>query len=232
MRVAIVFGLLLLMSTVPAWADESATPIAAGLERVGAQTLRAKENFLSGHRAIAAPGVANAVIEVPAGYVDKWEVKSEDGLLHWDIKDGKPRRVAYLGYPTNYGMVPRTVLSKERGGDGDPLDILVLGESIPRGSVVPVRVIGLLEMHDRGDLDVKLVAVREGTPLGGVRSIQELNRDFPGIAQILETWFSNYKGQGVTEAKGFGDVARALETLTNASADYEKQAGGELRQEE
>jgi inorganic pyrophosphatase len=100
-----------------------------------------------------------------------------------------------------------------------------MGESIPRGSVVPVRVIGLLEMHDRGDLDVKLVAVREGTPLGSVRSIEELNRDFPGITQILETWFSNYKGAGVTEAKGFGDVARALEMLTNASADYEKQAG-------
>lgn len=26
-------------------------------------------------------------------------------------------------------MVPRTMLPKERGGDGDPLDILVLGEA-------------------------------------------------------------------------------------------------------
>jgi inorganic pyrophosphatase len=205
-------------------ADESATPIAPGLERVDAQTLRGPANFLSGHTAVPAPGFANAVIEVPAGSVDKWEVKNEDGLLHWDLKDGKPRRVAYLGYPANYGMVPRTLLSKRRGGDGDPLDVLVLGESIPRGAVVPARVIGLLEMHDRGALDVKLVAVREGTPLGDVADVAELDRRFPGITRILETWFSHYKGEGVTTAKGFGDVARALEMLASASADYEAQA--------
>jgi len=205
-------------------ADESTTPIAPGIERVGTQTLRASANFLAGHPAIPSPGVANAVIEVPAGSVDKWEVKNEDGLLHWDLKEGKPRRVAYLGYPANYGMVPRTLLSKQRGGDGDPLDVLVLGESIPRGSVIPARVIGLLEMHDRGALDVKLVAVREGTPLGDVADIAELDRRFPGVTRILEIWFSHYKGEGVTTAKGFGDVARALEMLGNASADYEAQA--------
>lgn len=224
MRNAIVFSILLGMSTQSASAEDSPTPIAAGLERVDGQLLRGSANFLSGHPAVASPGVANAVIEVPAGYVDKWEVKNEDGLLHWDLKDGKPRRVAYLGYPANYGMVPRTVLSKRRGGDGDPLDVLVLGESIPRGSVVPARVIGLLEMHDRGALDVKLVAVREGTPLGDVADIEELDRRFPGITRILEIWFSHYKGEGVTTAKGFGDVARALEMLANASADYEAQA--------
>jgi inorganic pyrophosphatase len=227
MRSALLFSILLAMHTTPALAaDESTTPIAAGLERVDAQTLRGKQNFLSGHPAIVAPGVANVVIEVPTGYADKWEVKNEDGLLHWDLKDGKPRRVADLGYPVNYGMVPRTVLAKQRGGDGDPLDILVLGEAIPRGSVLPVRVIGLMEMHDRGALDVKIVAVREDSPLGGVRSIEDLDRDFPGITPILETWFSHYKGEGVTQAKGFGDVARALEMLTNASADYEAQAKG------
>jgi inorganic pyrophosphatase len=226
MRIAVFFFLLLSMSPIHASAvDESTTPIAAGLERVDARTLRGPENFLRGYPAIVAPGMANAVIEVPAGYVDKWEVKNEDGLLHWDLADGKPRRVAYLGYPANYGMVPRTVLSKARGGDGDPLDVLVLGEAIPRGSVVPARVIGLLEMHDRGELDVKLVAVRQETPLGDVRSIEELDRRFPGITRILEIWFSHYKGEGLTQAKGFGDVARALEMLTNASADYEARAG-------
>lgn len=226
MRRATLLFALFVINTSVAFADvRSTTPIAAGLERVGDQALRGPENFLRGYPAIVSPGVANAVIEVPAGYVDKWEVKNADGLLHWDLADGKPRRVAYLGYPANYGMVPRTVLSKVRGGDGDPLDVLVLGAAIPRGSVVPVRVIGLLEMRDRGELDVKLVAVREATPLGEVRSIDDLNRNFPGITSILETWFSNYKGAGLTEAKGFGDVTRALEILTNAAADYAAQAG-------
>ena len=37
----------------------------------------------------------------------------------WEFRDGKPRVVAYLGYPGNYGMIPRTLLPKEHGGDGD-----------------------------------------------------------------------------------------------------------------
>ena len=46
----------------------------------------------------------------------------------------KPREVKYLGYPGNYGMIPRTLLPKELGGDGDPLDVIVLGPAVERGS--------------------------------------------------------------------------------------------------
>ncbi|MCX5738861.1 MAG: hypothetical protein NTZ61_10285 [Proteobacteria bacterium] len=78
----------------------------------GARTITGPRDFLRGYQAIVAPGTVHAVVEVPAGYVDKWAVKSADGWLHWDIKDGKPRRVKVLGSPCNYGMVPRTVRSK------------------------------------------------------------------------------------------------------------------------
>jgi inorganic pyrophosphatase len=206
-------------------ADVSTTPVAAGLVQRDAQMITGPRNFLTGYPAIVDVGVANAVVEVPTGYVDKWEVKNEDGWLHWDLKDGKPRRVKYLGYPCNYGMVPRTVLSEARGGDGDPLDVLVLGASLPRGTVLPVRVIGLLEMSDAGELDVKLLAVRDETAFADIRSVDELNAKFPGVTKIVETFFQNYKGAGVVETRGFGDVARALEILNDASQDFEKEHG-------
>lgn len=41
--------------------------------------------------------------------------------MKWEFKKGKPRVVSYLGYPGNYGMIPKTLLSKESAGDGDPL---------------------------------------------------------------------------------------------------------------
>ncbi|MGH7149636.1 MAG: inorganic diphosphatase, partial [Planctomycetota bacterium] len=110
----------------------AASPIAPGARLLDEKTIEGERNFLSGWEARTESGGVRAVVEIPAGRLDKWEVKNEDGLLHWDLKDGKPRVVKYLGYPVNYGMVPRTVLSKERGGDGDPLDILVLGASLPR----------------------------------------------------------------------------------------------------
>jgi inorganic pyrophosphatase len=205
----------------PVTDDEATiTPIAAGLVRKDARTLTGPVNFLTGHPALAGDGHANAVIEVPTGYTDKWEVKNEDGWLHWDIKDGKPRRVAYLGYPCNYGMVPRTVLSEQRGGDGDPLDVLVLGEAVPRGAVIPAKVIGLLRMKDRGEIDVKLVAVRPGTPFAALGDVAELDAKFPGVTQLLTTWFTNYKGP-VVEIAGFGDRASALAMLEQAAADFE-----------
>jgi inorganic pyrophosphatase len=35
-------------------------------------------------------------------------------------------------YPGNYGVIPRTLLPGELGGDGDALDVLVLGELAER----------------------------------------------------------------------------------------------------
>jgi len=54
-------------------------------------------------------------------------VKKPDGIMKWAFEDGKPRVIKYLAYPGNYGMIPRTLLPKELGGDGDPLDIIMLG---------------------------------------------------------------------------------------------------------
>ncbi len=193
---------------------------APGLVDQGPYTLVGERNFLDGYAAAVSDSIVNAVIEIPTGSVDKWEVKNEDGLLHWDFKNGKPRKVRYLGYPLNYGMVPRTVQAKARGGDGDPLDILVLGAAAPRGAVIEARVIGLFRMQDKGELDVKLVAVRAGTAFENLRGLTQLAAEFPGVTSIVETWFANYKGPGVVQTQGFGDVDEALEVLRAAVQDY------------
>jgi inorganic pyrophosphatase len=52
-----------------------------------------------------------AVIEVPTGRTEKWEVDKKDGNLKWNFKKGRPRVLKYIGYPGNYGMFPRTLLS-------------------------------------------------------------------------------------------------------------------------
>jgi inorganic pyrophosphatase len=193
--------------------------LAPGARWIDAETIAGERNFLAGWEPKSADGWVRAVIEIPAGRLDKWEVK-EDGLLHWDIEDGKPRVVRYLGYPANYGMVPRTVLSEARGGDGDPLDVLVLGASFPRGAVVDVRVIGMILLVDRGEGDDKLLAVAKGTPFEDVEDVQDLERKFPGVTKILETWFLNYKGPGKFVAKGFAGRDEAVATLDQAIADF------------
>ena len=44
-------------------------------------------------------------------------------------------------------------MPKEDGGDGDPLDVIVLGPTIPRGTVV-AKLIGILRLLDNGEQDV------------------------------------------------------------------------------
>ena len=134
--------------------------------------------------------------------------------------DEKPRVVNYIGYPGNYGMVPRTLLSKEKGGDGDPLDILVLGPSVERGQILKSKIIGVLYLQDRGEQDDKLIAVSIDSPMYGVNGIDELNNNYKGVIEIVQLWFTNYKGAGKMELKGYGNKKVAIEILKNAINDY------------
>lgn len=162
----------------------------------------------------------HAVIEIPAGTNAKWEVEKSGGQLRWEFKNGKPRVVQYLPYPGNYGMIPQTILPRELGGDGDPLDVIVLGPALGRGAVIPVRVIGVLKLLDGGEQDDKLVAVSLDGPLRDVETLAELDARFQGVRLILETWFGHYKGPGEMEVRGWGDAERADQILTDAERAY------------
>jgi len=187
-------------------------------------TLAGEKHLFLDYSAIDSSGNINVVVEIPTGTNAKWEVDKTTGHLKWGFKKGKPRVVSYLGYPGNYGMVPRTILPIELGGDGDPLDVVVIGPAIPRGSVVQARPIGVLKMLDDGEQDDKIIAVLPNSDLGKISSIEELTGEFRGIAEILEIWFSNYKGPGKMKSKGFGSVADATSIIESAVAAYGKEA--------
>ena len=140
----------------------------------------AERNYLTAAPAITSDGQINVVIEIPAGTNAKWEVTKETGRLEWEYKDGKPRVVQYLSYPGNYGMIPQTALPKELGGDGDPLDVLVLGAALPRGAILACRPIGVLRMQDDGERDDKILAVPASGPLSDVLDIKGLGRALRG----------------------------------------------------
>ena len=178
-------------------------------------------SYLHGYPALHPDGLVNMVVEIPTGTTGKWEVTKPEGELRWEIRDGEPRVVQYLGYPGNYGMIPRTLLPEEQGGDGDPLDVLVLGDAVPRGTVLPVRIIGVMEMIDDGEQDDKLVAVRAGTPFEDVHSVAQLRQQFGGVEAIVKSWFANYKGPGEITVKNFREADEAQAILEAAIAAYE-----------
>ena len=80
------------------------------------------------------PNDVNVIIEIPRDSEPvKYEVDKDSGEIHVDRLLTTPMR-----YPCNYGYVPHTL-----GGDGDPLDALVM-MPIPLlpGSVINCRPIG------------------------------------------------------------------------------------------
>jgi inorganic pyrophosphatase len=159
-------------------------------------------------------GTINAVIEIPTGDNRKFETDTKTGRLFWELKKGKPRVVAYLGYPANYGMIPQTL-----GGDGDPLDVVTIGAMELRGTVSGVRVVGVMRMIDGGDKDDKLIAVIPGTSFDG-KDLAALEK--AGVLKILETWFESYKGPGEIDVTGFEDAAVAEKVLAEAIENYHK----------
>ncbi len=97
-----------------------------------------------------APEDFMAVIEIPKGGKNKYEMDKETGLLRLD-------RVLYTSthYPANYGFIPRTYAS-----DNDPLDVLVMcQEQIVPMTLVRCYPIGVLKMTDDEQVDEKIIAI-------------------------------------------------------------------------
>ncbi|MDB4533527.1 inorganic diphosphatase [Vicingaceae bacterium] len=185
-------------------------------------TIIGKKNYLTGYAPIDSLGNVNVVIEIPTGTTAKWEVEKPSGNLKWEFVDGAPREIKYLGYPGNYGMIPRTLLPKELGGDGDPLDVLVLGSAVERGSVLKTKIIGMLKLLDRGEQDDKLIAVVEGSPFFNINSLEELDSNFDGSTIIIQTFFSNYKGPGKMKPLGWENEIESKKILDFSIEEFKK----------
>lgn len=160
----------------------------------------------------------NVLIEIPAGSINKLEYNKALQELQMDSINGQPRKINYLGYPANYGMIPNTLSAKEEGGDGDALDVIVLGEAMASVSVEECRVLGVLMLRDRGETDDKLIAAHVDSPFARLEDLVALRRQYPGMLEIIETWFLNYKGEDASGTRlmsscGYGSRARALEIL-------------------
>lgn len=91
-----------------------------------------------------------AVIEIPKGSKVKYELDKDTGLLRVD-------RILHsaVHYPAHYGLLPQTYCL-----DGDPLDVLVLGqEPVTPLCILRARAIGVMTMTDDKGRDDKIIAI-------------------------------------------------------------------------
>ena len=157
----------------------------------------------------------NVVVEIPAGTNHKIEFDKEKKEFAVDQRNGKDRIIDFLPYPGNYGFIPSTYMDPAVGGDGDALDVLVIGESLPTGTVIPVKPIAALLLVDEGEEDTKIIAVPADPKLCVMKvdDFQEFSITYDGAKHIIENWFLYYDGLGTAESKGWKDGQYAMKEI-------------------
>ena len=131
------------------------------------------------------PTDVNVIIEVPKGGEPiKYEIDKASGAMFVD-------RFLYtsMRYPCNYGFVPHTLC-----GDGDPIDVLVIGQrALVPGSVIRARPVGVLMMEDEAGIDEKIVAV----PHEKLTPYYDNIKNYTDLPQVMQDriphFFEHYK---------------------------------------
>lgn len=160
----------------------------------------------------------NVIIETPKGSRNKFNF--DDELKLFKLGGVLP---AGAVFPFDFGFVPSTL-----GGDGDPLDILVLmDEPAFTGCLVRVRLVGVIEAEQterdgettRND---RLIGVASESRLHKkVRSLSGLNEN---TLEEIEHFFVSYneiKGKEFKPLGRFGPV-RALKTVEEGVKQFKK----------
>jgi len=163
----------------------------------------------------AETGALNVIIETPKNCRNKYAFDEDLGVFVL-----KGVLAAGHVFPFDFGFIPQTL-----GGDGDPLDVLVLmDEPAFPGCLVPSRLIGVIEAEqterdgkiERND---RLIAVSSRSRTHShVKSINDLN---DALVEEIEHFFISYnevKGKefkplgrfGARKAKSLADEAVAL----------------------
>ncbi|HHW50309.1 MAG TPA: inorganic diphosphatase [Pseudoclavibacter sp.] len=154
----------------------------------------------------------DAIIEIPAGSRNKYEVDHETGRVVLD-------RVLFTNfvYPADYGFFVDTL-----GLDGDPLDVLVLLEyPVFPGVGVTVRPVGLLHMSDEAGGDDKVIAVLDDKRWDHIADIADVPQE---TRDRIQHFFEHYKdlepGKWV-KVDAWGDAAEAEAEIQASIARFQ-----------
>ncbi len=158
--------------------------------------------------------IINAIVEVSAGSINKYELITETGQLKLD-------RVGYssLAYPFTYGAIPMTW-----DYDGDPLDVVIVNitEPLVPGSLVEARVIGVMKFVDGGEIDDKIIAViNDDKRSDHINSYKDLGEYWEKESKY---YWENYKamkkpGTGIVET--FHEREEAVNVIKECAERYQ-----------
>jgi inorganic pyrophosphatase len=156
-------------------------------------------------------GALNIIVETPKNGRIKYKYNEKYGMFQLD------KTLPYgFSFPFEFGFVPSAI-----GGDGDPLDVLVLSdEATFPGCLVLGQVLGVLQVKQREGKKVnrndRLVAIPLSLKTQEPR-IPAKTLDEELISEITKFFISYNEVQGKKfKSLGFGSRQRALDLIEEA----------------
>jgi inorganic pyrophosphatase len=153
------------------------------------------------------------LVEIPKGSRNKYEYDKEKGMIRFD-------RMLFsaVHYPSDYGFILDTL-----GGDGDPLDALVLvsAPTFP-GCLIEVKPIGLFRMWDEKGRDEKILCVPVSDPVWNrLNELQDVN---PHLLLEIKHFFTIYKDleEKKVAVEDWEERESALKVIQEAQERYKE----------
>jgi inorganic pyrophosphatase len=156
------------------------------------------------------------IVEVPNGSNVKYEYDKELNKIRCD-------RIlnTAMGYPGNYGFIPKTL-----SGDGDPLDILLVSDFVlVPGSIINVKIIGVLLTEDEKGDDEKIIAIPSSKIDPRMNNINNYKDLSNWTLSRIDHFFTHYKDneeEKWVKVKGFKNNVTALKIYKKSLERYNK----------
>lgn len=127
----------------------------------------------------------------------------------------KTKNPAKMNYSA--GKVPRSILAKEKNGDGEPLKAVVLGTPRAAGAVLKGRPLALITKLVRGKQQTLLVVTTLTSIYGSAQTLDQIEAQTPGTMAQLKSAFAPVKAvkcdeviEVAYESKGRKETIRLL----------------------
>lgn len=110
----------------------------------------------------------------------------------------------YLPAPAN--------IAKSITSTGKQVEVIIMGPRLSNGQVYDILPIGLMEFEESNGLNQRVLAIPVNASLQTIKSpsLQQLQLNYPGVIEILSTWFENAYGDRQSEYLGVKDEKEAI----------------------
>lgn len=157
--------------------------------------------------------ILNGLVEVNARSINKYEFITETGHLKLD-------RVGYstLAYPGAYGLIPQTW-----DQDNDMLDFILANvtEALVPGSLVELRVIGIMKFEDGGEIDDKIICVpADDKRSDHIVSYKDLGAHWEKETAHYFEFYKHLKKPGTCKVLGFFEADEAVKVIKECADRY------------